>query len=221
MYVAVVAGSPSASDLDRESDADRELNDLRARAYGPHPDIEADPAALARLIDLEAAHILAAVAAPEIASDVATAERSRAWLVAAWIVMVVIVVVSLVWLLSPRPDATLHLVEDETDGELLGNLDVQGRPDVSTLRHFEPYHDVDVWSVENGVGYVCLIAFHRHSGRFETQCAPPATELAIYLVAAPEGEDDFGDWLPSGSSVSFRLRDDTVDVDLHPPQAPD
>ena len=39
------------------SDAERELNELRARAYGPHPDIQADPAALARLTELEAAHI--------------------------------------------------------------------------------------------------------------------------------------------------------------------
>ena len=44
----------------RMSDAERELNDLRARAYGPKPDIEADPAAIARLIELEAAHVGAA-----------------------------------------------------------------------------------------------------------------------------------------------------------------
>lgn len=37
------------------SDAERELNELRRRAYGPHPDIQADPAALARLTKLEAA----------------------------------------------------------------------------------------------------------------------------------------------------------------------
>ena len=44
----------------RLSDAERELNDLRARAYGPKPDIEADPAAIARLIELETAHVAAA-----------------------------------------------------------------------------------------------------------------------------------------------------------------
>jgi hypothetical protein len=36
-------------------DAERELDDLRRRAYGPHPDIQSDPAALARLTELEAA----------------------------------------------------------------------------------------------------------------------------------------------------------------------
>ena len=70
VYVATVDGSPSASSSDtgsverttssRLSDAERELNDLRARAYGPSPDIEADPAAVARLIELEAAHVGAA-----------------------------------------------------------------------------------------------------------------------------------------------------------------
>ena len=37
------------------SDAEQELDDLRRRAYGPHPDIQADAAALARLTELEAA----------------------------------------------------------------------------------------------------------------------------------------------------------------------
>jgi hypothetical protein len=37
------------------SDADREFDELRARAYGPNPDIGADPPALARLRELEAA----------------------------------------------------------------------------------------------------------------------------------------------------------------------
>ena len=41
-------------------DAERELNDLRARAYGPESDIEADPAAIARLIELETAQVAAA-----------------------------------------------------------------------------------------------------------------------------------------------------------------
>jgi hypothetical protein len=35
------------------SQQDRELRELRARAYGPHPDIEGDPQALARLAELE------------------------------------------------------------------------------------------------------------------------------------------------------------------------
>jgi hypothetical protein len=37
------------------SDAERELDELNRRAYGPHPDIQNDPAALARLTELETA----------------------------------------------------------------------------------------------------------------------------------------------------------------------
>lgn len=42
---------PSSS----RSDAERELDELRRRAYGPHPDIQSDPAAQLRLTELEAA----------------------------------------------------------------------------------------------------------------------------------------------------------------------
>jgi len=37
------------------SDAERQLEELQRRAYGPHPDIQNDPAALAKLTELEAA----------------------------------------------------------------------------------------------------------------------------------------------------------------------
>jgi hypothetical protein len=46
------------------SAAERELRDLRLRAYGPHADIDGDPVALARLEELEAAHALAAHGTP-------------------------------------------------------------------------------------------------------------------------------------------------------------
>ena len=49
-------------------DIDRELNDLRARAYGPDSDIHTDPAARARLIELEAAHLSIPATTPNIDS---------------------------------------------------------------------------------------------------------------------------------------------------------
>ncbi|WP_404434651.1 hypothetical protein LG299_08220 [Microbacterium lacus] len=45
-------------DPSTDPDADRELTELRARAYGPDSDIHTDPAAHARLIELEAAHLM-------------------------------------------------------------------------------------------------------------------------------------------------------------------
>jgi hypothetical protein len=49
-------------------DADRELNDLRARAYGPDADIHTDPAARKRLIELEAAHVSHPATVPRVDS---------------------------------------------------------------------------------------------------------------------------------------------------------
>ncbi|MCU1444116.1 MAG: hypothetical protein JWQ59_2266 [Cryobacterium sp.] len=50
VYFSAVEGST------HPSDANREFDELRARAYGRDPDIGADPTALARLRELEAAH---------------------------------------------------------------------------------------------------------------------------------------------------------------------
>lgn len=50
VYVAAVDGSSHPSDTERE------LRELRARAYGPDPEIGNDPEALARLSELEAVH---------------------------------------------------------------------------------------------------------------------------------------------------------------------
>ena len=55
-------------DPSTDPDADRELNDLRARAYGPDSDIHTDPAARARLIELEAEHLSIPATTPHIDS---------------------------------------------------------------------------------------------------------------------------------------------------------
>lgn len=54
------------------SDAGRELDELRVRAYGPDHDIDGDPRALARLRELEAAHL----ADVERRADAAASESS-------------------------------------------------------------------------------------------------------------------------------------------------
>ena len=59
-------------------DADRELNDLRARAYGPDSDIHTDPAARARLIELEAAHLSIPATTPHIDSGLTPRRRCGA-----------------------------------------------------------------------------------------------------------------------------------------------
>jgi len=91
-------------------------------------------------------------------------------------------------------------------------MEAQGRdPDASTLRQFEAYHGVDVWTVENGVGSLCLVVWDRAgSGRLALACAPPGIEAELSLAVEPEGGDGFGDWLRAGSVVDFRLRANSV-----------
>jgi len=59
---------PSSS----RSDAERELDELRRRAYGPHPDIQSDPAAQLRLTELEAARTASPRTATGTGTDVTT-----------------------------------------------------------------------------------------------------------------------------------------------------
>ena len=58
-------------DSSTSSSGDRELRELRERAYGPHSDIDDDPAAIARLAELEAAR--APLVFPGRSADVASA----------------------------------------------------------------------------------------------------------------------------------------------------
>ena len=248
-YVEAVDGSSSAPDSGpesleltagspRPSDPERELDELRARAYGPDADIEADPAAMARLVELEAAHLAAATevraggsavgaapvpaaapAAPTGDTRPAPARRPprRAWAVVGATVLVGVLAAA-VWNLVPRPDATLQQVAVEADSDIIRVLSAQGRgPVASTLHRFELYHDVRVWSVEDHAGKVCFIVWDlAASGRFSIKCAPPGTEVALTLSVAREA-DEFGHWLPDGSNVDFRFRENTVDVFVRPP----
>jgi hypothetical protein len=248
-------------------DVARELNDLRARAYGPTPDIEADPAAMSRLIELEAAHIAAMTPVSDTASvdhrtagatprsapapgnaaegspppkaermipatsgegsgrptwHRATLLRSQLWFIAGSVVILATLIYAAIWLLSPHPDATLHPTAGEEDISVIQELtDNVGDPDISTLRHFERYREIAVWSVESGSGETCLLAWDRGGGggRFEFECLPPAVELALHMPVVAEADDGFGEWLADGSVISFHLREGTVDVFIHPPPA--
>jgi hypothetical protein len=284
-----VDGSSSASNSDTESferispprpsDTERELNVLRARAYGPEPDIDADPGAMARLIELETAHV--AVTSPlAVTPTVEKGAAGPAWTSAPahdpnavspaapkreplipttaappsgrslwlrptltlrreWFVLGSIVVAGILgsaaWLLAPQSEATLHpdaalqLTESETESSsvFVETLIAHGEnPDISTLRQFERYHDIDVWSVqvssvENSSGNTCLTAWDRMGGRFQYDCLATGLEVAVHMTVVAEADDRLGEWLADGSIISLHLRENTVDVYVHaPPAAP-
>lgn len=263
MYVAVVDGSSAGSDSDpeqlelprghsRPSAVDRELADLRARAYGPDADIDGDPAALARLWELEAVHLaevsvapvapgIAApagpsrAAGPPVASATtpaadssqspwlrATATRSLLPLVLESIVVIAILAYATTWLLAPHPDATLQLAETEqseteSSALVLNVLDTNGasvEPD--TLRQFEPYRGINVFSVEHSVlPGTCVVVSDSSSGRFDYHCVPHGVEPILHQWVG----EGFAEWLAEGSVISFHLHENAIDVYLHPPPA--
>jgi hypothetical protein len=286
VYVAIVDGSPSAPHSDSESferitaarpsDTERELSELRVRAYGPEPDIGADPAAIARLIELETAHV-AATSPLKVSTSVENSgrhpastsvptrdtfaagpaapkgeplnrttsrerlarppeQRSPLTLRREWIVLGSIVFAAVLgsaaWLLGPhpdgafRPDATLQPTDSDRESSMIieSLIARDEDPDISTLRQFERYHDIDVWSVqvssvENRSSNTCLIAWDRIGGRVQHECLPTGTEVSVHMVAG--AEDRIGEWLAYGSMISLHLRENTVNVFIRsPPAAP-
>ncbi|WP_194396900.1 hypothetical protein [Microbacterium atlanticum] len=273
-------GPPDArAGSSRLTDAGRELRDLRARAFGPDADIDADPAALARLVELEDARrvvgtngsavsgaaregspgesgaVTAAGPGGESAAAIAVAgepetppaeaaetpigprptaastgavrgvrqrmagvrRRTWWWVGAAGAAVVVVLVSAMAWLRPPGPDATLQATGFDVDSGIIELFEAQGRSaELSTYRQFEPYQGVGVWSVEGPETNVCLLVWDRASGRFGIKCSPAGREATLSLGVGPEHEDGFGEWLAEPSIISFRLRDDVVDVFVRP-----
>jgi hypothetical protein len=129
----------------------------------------------------------------------------------------IMLVYAITRLLGPHPDATQHRIAVETEFGLADLLSSQGvNADDSTLRQYEPYRDVQLWSVMDDRGYSCLAAWEQGlSGRFGHRCVAPGTEVFVDLEAV-RGSDSFGEWLPDDSFVRFQLRGAGVDVYLPP-----
>ena len=109
---------------------------------------------------------------------------------------------------APRPDATLHPTGDEPDDLVLRLLAppeaTELEIDLSTLRSFGPFAELELWAAVNAFDSPCLIAIHR------------ATEDVLGTSCVPAGADPMTDtmWhgLPGGANYRFVLHDDTVDA---------
>lgn len=252
-------------------DAERELRDLRARAYGPNPDIASDPAAFARLSELEAARVAvrpsvtdaappaavsesvlaAAATATDAAADAvptrpaaptavliddgvgtahrsfapgslwqeATSTRSRRQGVAAGAVVLAVALIStVVWAVTPHPDATLEAAVDESTAQLARLLPFAGQLeiDVSSLRAYESYRGVQPWSGVDAWGSPCLFLLERSSDNLlAAECMPREAPLLADIGAWPYRGGDFAKGLANGSIIRFHLAGDSVEVYLH------
>ena len=215
----------------RSSKADREFYELRRRAYGPDQDISVDPPALARLRELEAAdradvNSLPVAPASESAADSeAPADAASMehpvpkWLrlgpVVGALVLAAGIVTTTLLLSAPRPDATLHPSGAAVDDRLPGLL-LRGAPrlkiEVSTLRGYESYLGLEIYSGVNAFDSPCLVALHRASGNLsDVRCAPAPADLMMDVASSRDGFEGFEGRAGDGI-IRFVLRDDTVDA---------
>lgn len=145
--------------------------------------------------------------------------RRWRWIVAAAVIGLVAVcaVATTVRLVAqPRPDATLQIAMSEPDEQIItmiGGSTPWADIRESTLRGFEPYQGVEVWSAVNARDSACLVIIDRSSGRIEgTSCVPVEAELFTDLS---------GYGLPDGARMRFVSRGDTLDVYTYLPEEAD
>ena len=146
----------------------------------------------------------------------ATATRLRrvAWGVGS-LVGVGAVVATVVLLSVPRPDATLPRTAAEADDQVLrlvrdelSLLEIDG----STLRAYESYLGLELWSGENAFDSPCLMAVERSKDAVsEATCAPPEADLFIDVSSSGDSFDGH----PGDGIVRFILRGDRVDAYIY------
>ncbi|MET3176530.1 UNVERIFIED_ORG: hypothetical protein ABIB52_004405 [Arthrobacter sp. UYCu721] len=220
-------------------EAERELNELRRRAHGPHPDIPADPAALARLTELEAAR---GIGKPAAAADgapgpdptrtasregapqslwrrlTATRARRSSFVAGALVVFFALAYTMASLVGQPRPDAILHPIADEADNAVFKTLRfLPSNADESTIRGYQPYRGVEPVFHMDRRGYQCLRIIERSENVVaDANCVPPGVDLFADIGAWPLQNHDLIEGLPDGSIVRFHYRGHSVDVFLYP-----
>jgi hypothetical protein len=224
--------------IEDESAIERERRDLLSRAYGPHPDIQDDPAALARLAELESAHRVGHASAaasgeaverghPEPVEDVVAAHERvepaaisggsrvrRRWIVGGSLLFVGVVLAGVIWN-AVRPEATLHPtgIAPDTNTFSAVALAPLAEVDDTTLRGFESYLGLEPWLAENAQGSRCLMMLQA-STMWGIRCAPPEADLMIDIGSWPLDPGSPASGLAPGSVLRFQLRGDAIDVSL-------
>ncbi|MFE4726737.1 hypothetical protein [Microbacterium sp. NPDC056736] len=227
--------------IPREGALEAELSALRTRAYGVDADIDSDPAALARLAELEQLHAAATSAGhepepltrgaepPSPSSGDLRGPGARAWwrrtrggalaAGAAMTLAAVLAVLGWMWWTAPRPDATLQRTDAAPSEQVLRLADYARRQLVmkSTLRAFEPVLGLEVWSAQSTFGSTCLLIFEPASDELlAIGCAPaPAEPIAEIYDVPVEWNEEWVDRFPTGTVVRFMKHGDAVDVWIH------
>jgi hypothetical protein len=200
------------------ADADRELSDLRARADGPDPDIDRDPGDSARSHAFEAAGAVRVRRPADWWRSLWRGATREWWSPLVWVAAAIVVaamVLAVFPVSAPRPDAKLRPIAAEADSQFLALLAEEVprvRFSLATLRAYESYRGLEIWTGANEFGSPCLIAVDRADGTVsEMRCAPPPAELIMDVSSIG---DDF-EGLPGQGIVRFIHRGDSIDAYLH------
>jgi hypothetical protein len=129
------------------------------------------------------------------------------------LIAVVGVVATVLVTSAPRPLATLQRVVATADAEMLAILAREGPEEIdpSSLRSYESYRGVELWSARNTFGARCLLTVDRSGGDVPgASCVPEPAELFADIMA-------YG--LPDGARARFVFRGDTIDVFEYQPEA--
>jgi hypothetical protein len=207
---------------------ERELAELRRRAYGPHADIATDAPAIARLLELESLYSRRARSSsrPPTVSEsepVAPEPASRGAAVVAMLSALVLVpVVIATSLASGSSGVTLHLRSDvppEAAAELaeVGQLDYMGIT-ASDVQLYDQYRGLNVWSAQRSADTICLFVTSAEPPRWRVDCAPRGGRPTIDLMRYREnsrlaGFEALGD-VPPGHVLRFALQYGAVVVDI-------
>lgn len=125
------------------------------------------------------------------------------------VIAVAAVVTTVISVSGPRPDAVLQQVTDEVDVPVIAMLAVE-EPQleivVLSLRGYEPYREMELWSGVNDYDSPCLVAVHRETQDVvAASCIPSPGELYV---------DTMRHGIPDGARIRFTLRGDEVEARL-------
>ncbi len=125
---------------------------------------------------------------------------------------------------GPRADVTLAPTSAQPQPYVLRLTDSarQLLIDKSTLRTYETYRGVELWSAASVLGNSCLLALEPTSDRLlAAGCVPPGADPIIEIYDVPVySRDRWHDGLPTGTVVRFIQNDHTVSVWLYPGAPP-
>jgi len=139
-------------------------------------------------------------------------------LAAGVLAIALVLALAVTWIVQPRPDATLRLIETSVEDQVAQRFGQAFQEvDSSTLQAHEAYLGIEPFSGVNEQGFPCLAAINLEEGVFfDVNCTPPGVDPSIEIVVLANRDDILADEFPAGSIIRLTLRHDVMNVIVHP-----